>query len=435
MDDATNWAGNYRYHATTLHRPSTVPQVQAIVSSAGSIRALGSRHSFNDIADSHAEQLSLENLPVGLEIDSARMTARFGGGARYGSVAELLHRRGFALQNLASLPHISVAGAIATATHGSGDHNQGLAASVTALDLVTASGDLITVERGTTPGFAGLVVGLGALGVVTAITVGIEKTYDVCQSVFDDMPWESLLEHFDEIMACGYSVSVFTNWRGAGPGQIWVKSRVATGTAAADAGASICTADATEAVQRGDLFGAARASVARHMIPGVSAENCTVQLGTAGPWFDRLPHFKLGFMPSNGQEIQSEYLVPRQHATAAIRALREVGDHLKSALLIGELRSVAADDLWLSTAYQQDVIGFHFTWRLDQQAVRAALSHVERALAPFDPRPHWGKVFLTGHDEIQRRYPRLDDFRRLTEQLDPAGTFRNDYLDRYIFDA
>jgi alditol oxidase len=302
-----NWAGNYTYRANRLHRPSRLEQVQEIVVNASRVRVLGSRHSFSGIADS-SELLSLDGLPADVVVDHAAGTVSFSAGLRYGELAEALRAEGFALANLASLPHISVAGAVATATHGSGDANGNLATAVAGLEIVTSSGELLTASRGDAD-FDGLVVGLGALGAVTRITLDVEPAYEVRQRVFEGLAWSALLEHFDEIMSAGYSVSAFTHW-GEAIDQVWVKGRVT---------------DAPERA-RGDLFGAIAATVERHPILGLDPVNCSPQLGVPGLWSDRLPHFRMGFTPSSGQELQSEYLVPRRHAAAAVQALRGLAE-------------------------------------------------------------------------------------------------------------
>ena len=183
---------------------------------------------------------------------------------KYGELAEALAAHGVALHNLASLPHISIAGAIATATHGSGDANGNLATAVRAVELVTSDGEVLTVARGE-PDFDGLVVGLGALGVVTRVTLDVEPAYEVRQRVFEGLSWDALHEHFDEITASGYSVSVFTRW-GETVDQVWIKSRVT---------------DAPEQ-ERDELFGAVAATVDRHPILGLDPVNCTPQLGVPG---------------------------------------------------------------------------------------------------------------------------------------------------------
>jgi xylitol oxidase len=409
----TNWAGNYRYRATRLHRPSRLEQVQEIVAAASQVRVLGSRHSFTGIADA-AELLSLDGLPPDVAVDHAAGTVTLSGGLKYSELAAALQAEGMALANLASLPHISVAGAIATATHGSGDTNGNLATVVAGLELVTASGEVLVVARGDAD-FDGLVVGLGALGAVTRITLDVEPAYQVRQRVFEGLAWDALLEHFDEVTAAGSSVSLFTRW-GEAIDQVWVKSRVTA---------------APEQV-RGELFGATAATIQRHPVLGRDPVNTTPQLGVAGWWSDRLPHWRMGFTPSTGEELQSEYLVPRRHAAAAIEALRTLGEVVRPVLQATEIRTVAADRLWMSPQYHQDTIAFHFTWTPDLDAVGAVLVDVEAALAPFGARPHWGKLFLADATAIALLYPRLPDFARLVMRLDPRGAFRNAWLDTHV---
>jgi xylitol oxidase len=404
-----NWAGNYTYRAGRLHRPETLEQVREIVAGAARVRVLGSRHSFSDIADS-AELLSLEGLPAGVVVDHDAGTVSFSAGLRYGELAEALHPEGVALANLASLPHISVGGAVATATHGSGDGNGNLATAVAGMELVTASGEHLTASRGD-PDFDGLVVGLGALGAVTRITLDVEPAYEVRQRMFHNLAWEALEEHFDELTAAGYSVSVFTGW-GETAGQVLVKSRVT---------------DAPEQV-RGELFGATPAAADRHPILELDPVNTTPQRGVPGRWSDRLPHFRMGFTPSSGDELQSEFFVPRRHARAALRAVRGLAEVVRPVLQVSELRTVAADRLWLSPQYRQDILAIHFTWQPDRVAVDRVLVEVEAALAPFGARPHWGKVFLAEAATIAPLYPRLPDFARLADRLDPGGKFRNPWL-------
>jgi xylitol oxidase len=409
----TNWAGNYRYQAAKLQRPSTLEQLQEVVAGAPRVRVLGSRHSFTDIADS-AELVSLQGLPADVAVDQDAGTVTCPAGLTYGELAVALGREGLALHNLASLPHISVAGAVATATHGSGDANGNLATAIAGLELVTSSGDLLQASRGD-PDFDGMVVGLGALGAVTRLTLEVEPAYQVRQRVFEGLAWDALHEHFDEITAAGYSVSVFTRWGGA-VDQVWVKRRV--------------TDDPEEL--HDDLFGAAAATVDRHPILELDPVNCTPQLGVPGRWSDRLPHFRMGFTPSAGDELQSEYLVPRTDAATAIRAVHALAGVVRPVLQVSEIRTVAADRLWMSPQYGQDTIAIHFTWDADPAGVGRALAELEAALASCRARPHWGKVFLADADAITPLYERLGDFRRLAGRLDPRGAFRNPWLTRHV---
>ena len=416
----TNWAGNYAYRAGKVVHPASVEEVQRAVAEAreagGNVRALGTRHCFNDIADTQGALIAMTSLPPRFELDPDARTVTVSGGARYGDFAEQLDANGWALPNLASLPHISVAGAIATATHGSGDGNRNLAASVPGIEFVDGIGELRTLRRGDDD-FAGAVVGIGALGLVTAVRLDLVPTFEVAQSVYTELDWPTVLENFDAITSSAYSVSMFTGWTG-GVQQVWLK-RAQTDAVSAE--------PAPET-----FFGAARATEKRHPLPGVDATACTEQFGVPGPWYDRLPHFKLAFTPSNGEEIQSEYLVPRDRAVEAIKALLPLTERIVPLLQVTELRTVAADDLWLSSAYQQDALGIHFTWKRDQAGVEAVLPAIEAALFPLGARPHWGKVFVDADGVVPSLYPRFDDFRALVAKYDPHGLFRNAYLDRLL---
>ena len=408
-----NWAGNYTYRAAKLHRPSTMEQLQEIVANAPRVRVLGSRHSFNDIADS-SELLTLEAMPAEVAVDRVANTLSFNAALTYGELVETMRAEGVALHNLASLPHISVAGAVATATHGSGVTNGNLATAVARLELVASGGEIIEASRGE-PDFDGLVVGLGALGAVTRITLDMEPAYEVRQRVFEGLSWEALFEHFDEIISCGYGVSVFTRW-GETAEQVWVKSRVT---------------DEPEQIE-GELFGAVAAAVDRHPILGLDAAPCTPQLGRPGHWSDRLPHFRMGFTPSSGRELQSEYLIPRRHAVEAIEAVRALADGIQPILQVSEIRAVAADRLWMSMSYGEDTVGIHFTWQPERDAVEEMLVKLESVLAPFGARPHWGKLFGAEAAEISPLYERMPDFIGLVERLDPRGAFRNSWLEARV---
>jgi alditol oxidase len=410
----TNWAANLTYRAAELHRPASLEQVQELVAGASRLRVLGSRHCFNDIADGD-ELLALDGLPGEVAVDHDAGTVSVPAAMRYGELAGRLRAEGVALANLASLPHISIGGAVATATHGSGDANGNLATAVAGLELVGGTGELLTAARGD-PDFDGLVVGLGALGAVTRLTLDVEPGYQVRQRAFEGLPWAALFDHFDEVTSAGYSVSLFTRWEAEAVDQVWVKTRV-TG--------------APEEV-RGELFGAVPATQERHPILGLDPVNCTRQLGVPGPWSDRLPHFRMGFTPSSGEELQAEYHLPRAQAVAALQALRDLAGVVRPVLQVSELRTVAADRLWMSPQHGRDTLSVHFTWHKDWPAVRAVLAEVEAALAPFGARPHWGKLFLAEAADLAPRYQRLGDFTRLAGRLDPRGVFVNDWLRRHV---
>jgi xylitol oxidase len=389
----TNWAGNVKFAATRVHRPSTVDELGEVVASAPRIRALGTGHSFSRIADTTGDLVSLVGLPRSIEIDPDSATVRVSAGLRYGEIATELHEAGWALRNLASLPHICVAGAVATGTHGSGTAN--LSTAVAALDFIDTEGRARRIDR-SHPRHAGSVVSLGTLGIVTHLTLDLIPTFELRQRVYLDVPRERITE----ALKSAYSVSLFTDWARPGFTQAWVKS----------------TDDRT--------FDWGRiADAPRHPIDGIPADACTDQLGVPGPWHLRLPHFRLSHTPSSGDELQSEYFVPLDSATAALGALDPLRDRIAEVLQISELRAVAADDLWLSMAYGRDSLAVHFTWKPDTARVTALLPLIEERLAPFHPRPHWGKLFHSAPV-----YPRQADFASLVDSLDPHGKFRNEFV-------
>jgi xylitol oxidase len=405
---ARNWAGNVVYAAERVHRPGSVDEAAELVAAAVRIRALGTRHSFSAVADSSGELVSTERLDRVLDVRADGVTVE--AGITYGKLGRALAGHGLAIGNFASLPHVSVGGAVATATHGSGVRNRALSAAVSALDLVVADGSIRRLRRGDAD-FDGAVVALGALGLVARLELDVVPAFELRQYVFCDLPWAEVEQSLWEILAGGYSVSLFTTWAGAAVEQVWVK-----------------TADELA----GPYFGARPADVPRHPIAGADPANCTGQLGAPGPSDERLPHFRLGATPSAGDELQSEYAVDREQAIAALGALRPLGPRIAPLLLVSEIRAVAADSLWLSPFHDRDSVAIHFTWKKRPADVLALLPRIEDALAPYEARPHWGKLFATPPERLRGLYPRLPAFRELRARLDPTGTFANDFASRAL---
>jgi xylitol oxidase len=414
-----NWARNIEFSAAELATPGNLTELQQVVAGADRVRALGSGHSFNRIADTGGVLVATAGVDSIMSFNPVRGVVRVSGGVRYGDLARYLNSVGYAVRNTASLPHISVAGSVATATHGSGDANQNLAAAVRSMELVTASGEIHRLSEGEDD-FAGAVAGLGSLGIVATLELEIVPSFQVRQWVYEGLPAEAVTGSFDEIFGSAYSVSVFTDWTGRN-NRIWQKVRASGEVAGAPFGDGAAS-----------WLGARLADGPRNPVPGMPADNATEQLGRPGPWHERLPHFRLEFTPSAGAELQSEYLVAREVAVPAVEALFALGDQIAPVLQIAEIRTMAADDLWLSMAYGRDTVAFHFTWVQDDAAVAPVLAAIEAALAPFDARPHWGKVFSTPPDVVRGLYPRYDEFDDLRRRYDPAGKFRNEFMDRYF---
>ena len=413
-----NWAGNYEYRARRLLQPRTVEEVQEMVRSVEHLRVLGSRHSFNAIADTTWDHLSLARMRRSFRVDPVARTVRVDGATRYGELCERLDEEGFALGAMASLPHISVAGAVATATHGSGDRSRSLAAAVRAFDVVTADGSLGTFGREADGEvFEGAVVSLGALGVVTTVTLDVEPAYRMRQDVYDDLPLETFVNRFDDVTDSADSTSFFTTWQRGSFHQVWLKRRVEDGSGEAPA----------------ELFGAPRATAPRHPIPDKDPRACTTQLGVAGPWHERLPHFRLDHTPSSGDELQSEYVVARADLVAAVRELWTLADRLAPLVQVSEIRTIAGDDQWLSPAGGRPSAAIHFTWEPRWDEVRALLPEIEAILEPFAPRPHWAKLFTLSPAAVRGRYPRIEEFVSLARRRDPEGKFVNEFLATYVF--
>jgi xylitol oxidase len=419
-DRLKNWAGNLEYSTDRLFKANSMEQVRDYVKKEAKFRVLGTRHCFNTIADSTHNLLSLRAMDQVVTLDPSARTVTVGPGITYGQLSPYLHTKGFALHNLASLPHISVAGACSTATHGSGEKNGNLATSVAAMEFLTATGETRKLSQQDGETFHGSVVGLGAMGVITSITLNIEPTFMVRQYVYENLPFDEVKNNFDAIQASGYSVSLFTDWQKPRMNEVWIKSRVEEGQ----------SADAAPT-----FFGAKLATKNLHPIAELSAENCTEQMGVPGPWYERLPHFKMGFTPSAGQELQSEYFVPRQHAIDAIVAIERLHEQIHPSLLISEIRTVAADDFWMSPCYRHPCVTIHFTWKQDWPAVSKLLPQIEKELAPFHARPHWGKLFSISPQSLNAMYERLPDFVGLCSKYDPRGKLRNEFLNKNVFGA
>ena len=406
-----NWSGTVTFKDASTQSPDSIQDLQSIVLAAAKIRARGSAHCFNDIADTSATSVSLANMSGEIAIDKESRTVRVPAGLKYGELAVALNERGWAIHNMASLPHISVAGAVATATHGSGVGNGNLATAVVGLEIVLPDGSLKRVSKGDA-NFEGYVVGLGLTGVVVNLDLEIEPTFNISQTVYRGMSRESYAANLDEIMSLAYSVSYFTTWAAAGGGEVWAKFR--SGTSAPN-----------------ELFEAYPATSNRHPLPGLNPEPCTEQMAVSGPWHLRLPHFKMEFTPSAGDEIQSEFFVARKDAPAAIAELEKIAPQINEILWVTEIRAIAADELWMSPHYQRDSIGIHFTWK-KVDAVCEMVKVVEATLAPFNYRPHLGKVFSASPEYLASVMPKIEDFKKLVNEIDPSNKFGNQFTDNLL---
>lgn len=414
-----NWAGNLEYSTNNIFYPESVEDVQRLIKKCSKLRALGTRHCFNTIADSKDNLVCTKKMNKIISLDTNSRTVTVEGGIKYGELAPWLYEKGFALHNLASLPHISVAGSCTTATHGSGVKNANLATQVNAIEVVTANGDVNHLSRERDgEKFLAAVVGLGALGVVTKVTLDIIPTFMVRQNVYLNLPLSELKNNFEKIVSAGYSVSLFTDWQSESINEVWVKSK--------DDGT-------TDNKALTEFYGAKAATKNMHPIAELSSESCTEQMNVPGPWHERLPHFKMGFTPSSGKELQAEYFIPFHNATDAIFAIQKLGSQIGPHLFISEIRTIAADNFWMSPCRKQASVAIHFTWKQEWPAVSKLLPIIEEQLAPFNARPHWGKLFTVSPKVLSSRYEKLEEFKKMTATYDPHAKFRNDFLDNNIY--
>lgn len=413
-----NWAGNIRYASAQTHQPESIEQLQEIVARSQTVKVYGSRHSFNAITDTTGDHIALDKMDQSLSLDQAAGTVTVSGGITYGQLCAQLHGAGRAIHNIASLPHITVAGAVATATHGSGDGNGNLATAVSGLEIVRADGEIVQLSKEKDgEEFLGAVVGLGALGIVTRITLDTQPAFVMQQEVYENMPIAQSDAHFDEIFASAYSVSYFIDWQEGRVNEVWLKRRLPDGVAQTPAPT---------------FYGATLATRHLHPIATMDAAPCTPQMGIPGPWHERLPHFLVDSVPASGDELQTEYFVARKHAVAAMTAVASLRQEMASVLKISEVRSMAGDNLWMSMAYGQDTVALHFSWNNDWASLQKLLPLVEDRLAPFAPRSHWGKLSTLSGADIRARYPKMADFQALVRRYDPQGKFRNGFLDHAL---
>ncbi len=404
-----NWSRNIDFNDREFLQPVSLDELQELIRSHRKVRTRGTAHCFNEIANTSSYAINLAKMPKMIEVKADSNSVTVAAGLTYGEIAPVLHKQGWALNNLASLPHISIGGSISTGTHGSGIKNQNLANQVLSIDMVTADGGLRHIDR-SHPAFNAVIIGLGLGGIVYQYELKIEPTFEIRQVIYPEIPLDVLQRNFDQIMGTAYSVSYFTDWSRAQVGNLWCKFR-----------------DNEEIPE--SVGGSGKADKKYHPIPAVDPVACTEQLGVAGEWHQRLPHFRLEFTPSVGEEIQSEFFLDRKDAAAAIEALSKLGDQIFPLLWITELRTIAADELWLSGAYQRDSIAIHFTWKKDD-AIYPVIEKVEAALHPFSYRPHWGKAFTADAKYLSSVYPKMSEFKALTQALDPTGKFENTFTRR-----
>ncbi len=412
-----NWATNIQFQAQRFEMPTTIEQLQEIIHFSSKVRVVGAGHSFNDIADTSGTLLSLFGLNKQVDIDRDNQSATIQGGMTYIDIAPLLDKAGFALANLSSTPHTTVIGACMTGTHGSGDHNKILADQVSALEIVNAEGELLQLSRERHgEQFNGMVVALGGLGVVTKVTLDLVPSYQMQHEIYRNLPQANMESRFDEIMGDAYSVSLGTRWQDNLVNLVLKRRKLENGE----------PIPVEPSFLESTLIGT-------ELFANYAMDRITFrENGVAGPWYERLPFFNIRGEIMGENERQSEYFVHRDDAIDALTAVSALSDQMASFIKITEIRTMAADNIWLSPAYEQDSVGIHFSWLPDHQALDQFLPVLEKALAPFNPRPHWGKMFTLPAEAVRKCYPKIQKFESLVAEFDPEGKFKNDYLNQFL---
>ena len=410
-----NWAKNITFSSQNYIEIENLTQLQKVIESSNKLKVVGTSHSFSEIADTTGTLISLKNLDSEIEIDEKSQTVKVSAGTSYANLAKYLEKNGWALSNLASLGEISIAGAVMTGTHGSGSNNKVLSDSVVAIEMILSSGDKFVIDRKNFAQFSGFVVSFGALAVFTKLTLKIVRSFSVKQVVYENVPIQSVLENFNEIFDRPYSASYFSNWSPKNTGQIWMK---------------FLDDDKYPELQS-KAYGGNLALSNQHPVKVNDPGNCTEQMGVAGKWLFRLPHFRLNSSPASGDEVQTEYLVDRDHVQGYINELTKIGEDIAARVYATEIRTISSDDLWLSGAYGRETVGFHFTWKKSPE-VKDFLPEIENILGKNNGRPHWGKLFSTPRAQLIDRYPMYEEFRQLIQKYDSGNKFRNKFIEQYF---
>jgi xylitol oxidase len=438
--------------------PATIEELQRAVKDADKVRIYSPHRSFATVVDTDGVLICLDEITWDdsiLQIDAHKRRVTCSAFMTCSDLAAYLEQQGWALQNLPSSLNISMAGAVIAGAHGSGDSCSMLATSVEAVDYVDADGCLVaTTERDLPSSSLGAAADpalqalmLGSLGVLVQLTLRIEPRFHIRQDVYLNIPWKSYWKEaptftgtgntfqpatfdeaalIDDVFAEAYSVSVFVgDWGSDYISQAWFKRKVPI---AHDGHSGTLPPAARE------LFGGRLSSMTVHPIPSESGGACTAQGEPAASSPFRLPHFNTSTSTAQrDDQLFSEYFLPREHAVDALRALRAIAIIIQPVLKVSELRSVSADEFWMSPHYRRPSFAISFVWSCNVKSAIKTLLHIERALMPFAPRPNWGSLFISFGPEIPLSLPSSAKYRSLLVSLDPTGKFRSHYVNRFVF--
>lgn len=432
----SNWSGTVAWDDCEVLEPTTIGELQSIIAYSPKVRVIGSAHSFTPLVRSSGRVkptlLSLRHIPRTWSLDEKKKTVTVDAATTYSELCHALDKTGFALPNTSSLSHFQIAGAIATATHGSsGSRNgrltrSGLADTVVGLEIVGPDGTIRNVNKGH-PQFSSSVVSLGMVGVVTRVTLSLVDDYDVIQRVYGKWPptptgtLSAFLSSLPKTIAQFDSFSAFVKWNVDDFGLLIGRKQVPRG--------------ATDSASTTDP------RLITGPIQGFLGQGDFATTGV-GRWCDKMFLWKNNGSPFVSQpELQIAHFVPFRDVERALHATRKVVSTWGDEVLYCELRAVRGDEHLLSP-YSADApkpdsfsISHSLDARLGVEKVRQRASELESVLRPYQVRPHWGKLTAMTASDLKEAYGlKLKRFQEVQQQVDPNRKFTNDYLEHLLLD-
>uniref|UniRef100_A0A915D0Y3 FAD-binding PCMH-type domain-containing protein n=1 Tax=Ditylenchus dipsaci TaxID=166011 RepID=A0A915D0Y3_9BILA len=418
-----NWGGNFNFSTQDIKYPTTTAGVQQLVKECkGKIRPVGTRHSFSEIANTNDTLICLVHMNLILSVDPSVPSVTVQAGITYTDLIPFLQSIGLAIPMMASLGEISIAGAINTAVHGSGAGIGNLATQVLGLQMVLADGSVVQYSKGQNDTeLAAATVGLGALGIVTQVTLQAQPTYNLAINVFENMDMSVLDTQLYNITHSGYAINMWSTFGTPGVlDQVWITTKVDSNGVNAYGNVS-------------QLYGAPAATAQSSPIAALPPTYVVPQMGIVGPYYERLTDYDLGLSGQEGQQTQSEYYVDFDDFVPALKALQTLSAEINAVVYVALFRITEKDELWMSPQYKKTTMAIHFSWQPKLDQVMALLPKIEAALAPFNPIPHWGKLYTLKPEQYLPLLPKYPEWREQVELHDPTHKFRNKWLEENIF--
>ena len=428
MTGWTNWAGDQSCHPIAIERPRTLDELRRLVADAGdagrTIRAAATGHSFTDIALTDGVMVRLDHLTRTLDFDGETGLFRVEGGVVLAELNRAMHQSGVAFENLGDIDRQTVAGSVSTGTHGTGERFQNVSAQIAALELVTAGGELVTIDESEPDLLRAARVGLGALGIIYSVTVRTVPSYTL-DRVDSPKPLGDTLNRLDALNAGTDHFEFY-----AFPGTDIALCRESRRTDEPPAPRHPALVYAQE-VMLENWVGQAFALTARRF-PSQAPRLARIASRGVGRSRKVDSWHRVFASERRIKFTEMEYGLPREHGRAAIERVLEVAAKPKHAVAFPiEVRFVAGDDSMLSPSHQRDTcyIAVH---QDHHTAWEPYFREIEAIAREYGGRPHWGKRHFQTAATLAPLYPRWADFAAVRSRLDPGGLFRNDYTERVL---